>query len=82
MEQQTALTAFHQHVVVLSLLLKGDQDALAGRLRNGSVPLETFAQFIARHRLQLFVWSQLQASLLRQALPRQWLDQLKALSLK
>jgi Uncharacterised nucleotidyltransferase len=82
MEQQTALTAFHQHVVVLSLLLKGDQDALAGRLRNGSVPLETFAQFIARHRLQLFVWSQLQGSLLRQALPRQWLDQLKALSLK
>jgi hypothetical protein len=82
MEQRTALTAFQQHVVVLSFLLKGEQDALARRLRNGSVPLETFAQFIARHRLQLFVWSQLQGSLLRQELPRHWLDRLKALSLK
>jgi hypothetical protein len=82
MEQQTALTAFQQHVVVLSLLLRGDQDAFARRLRDGSVPLETFAQFITRHRLQLFVCSQLQGSLLRQALPRHWLDRLKVLSLK
>src|SRR5215468_8086514 len=71
-----------QHLSSLSFLIKGHHDAFAADLRNDAGRLEGFARFVAYHRLQLFVFSQLARSPVRKLLSDQWLNQLKALSLR
>jgi Uncharacterised nucleotidyltransferase len=71
-----------QHLSSLSFLIKGHHDAFAADLRNDAGRLEGFARFVAYHRLQLFVFSRLARSPVRKLLSDQWLNQLKALSLR
>ena len=66
-----------QHLTLLSCLLKEDYGAFARQLRDGGAGLETFAQFISRHQLQLFVFSRLNGSPVRQCMPSQWLGSLR-----
>jgi hypothetical protein len=81
MQKQAGLDSL-QHLTSLSLLIKGQHDAFAADLRNDADRLNSFARFIAYHRLQLFVFSQLERSPVRTVLTGQWLNQLKALSLR
>jgi len=73
--------SFQQNLALLSLLLKGNHDAAAGLLRDGGVRPDDFAHFLKQHRLQLFVFSTLEGSPVRELLPREWLDELKKFSL-
>src|SRR5688500_173585 len=71
-----------QHLASLSLLIKGHHDPFAADLRNDADRLKGFARFVAYHRLQLFVSSQLARSPVRTLLSGPWLNQLKAFSLR
>ena len=70
-------TSFQHHLAMLSLLLRGDHDAVADRLQHGVVRPNDFAQFLKQQRLQLFVFSLLDGSPVRKSLPRQWLHELR-----
>ncbi len=69
---------FRADVALLAQLIKGDHDAFAGVLGNDPERQARFAGLVAAHGLQPFVFSQLSRSPVRAALPRWWLDQLKA----
>ena len=73
---------FQNNLAFISLLLKGDHETVAESLRNGVVEPREFAQFLHRHRLQLFVCSLLGGSPVRKWLPREWVDELKIFSLR
>jgi Uncharacterised nucleotidyltransferase len=77
-----ASISFRQNLALLSLLLKGNHDAAAERLRNGVVEPAEFVQFLDRHALQLFVFSLLCGSPARKWLPPKSLDDLKIYSLQ
>jgi hypothetical protein len=77
-----ASISFRQNLALLSLLLKGNHDAAAERLRNGVVEPAEFLQFLNRHGLQLFVFSLLCGSPARKWLPPKFLDELKTYSLQ
>jgi Uncharacterised nucleotidyltransferase len=77
-----ALVNFQNNLAFISLLLKGDHEAAAERLRDGFVEPGEFAQFLQRHRLQLFVCSLLGGSPVQKWLPREWVDELKMFSLR
>jgi hypothetical protein len=68
---------FQQHLTLLSFLLKEDYGAFARQLRDGGDGLEAFAQFISRHQLQLFGFSRLNGSPIRQCIPSRWLGSLR-----
>jgi Uncharacterised nucleotidyltransferase len=77
-----ACAHFQNNVAFISLLLKGDHETAAEHLRNGVIETGEFAQFLRRHRLQLFVCSLLGDSPLLKWLPREWVNQLKTFSLR
>jgi hypothetical protein len=72
---------FQKNLAFISLLLKGDHETAAERLRDGVVEPREFAQFLGRHRLRLFVCSLLGSSPAQKWLPREWVDKLKMFSL-
>lgn len=74
-------TSYQHHLALLSLLLKGEHDAAAHCLQHGAVRPDEFGRFLTQHRLQLFVFSTLEGSPVRELLPREWLDELKKFSL-
>jgi hypothetical protein len=73
---------FQKDLAFISLLLKGDHEGAAKQLQNGFVKSLEFAQFLNRHRLQLFVCSLIGGSPVQKWLPAQWVDELRAFSLK
>lgn len=72
---------FQNNLAFISLLLKGDHESAAEHLQNGLVEPHELAQFMQRHRLQLFVCSMLGGSPVQKWLPQEWVNELKSFSL-
>ena len=73
---------FQENLAFISLLVKGDHESAAERLRDGFVEPREFAQFLYQHRLQLFVCSLLGGSPVWKSLPREWVDELRMFSVR
>jgi hypothetical protein len=71
---------FQKNLEFISLLLKGDQKTAAERLRDTVIEPYELAQFLDRHRLQLFLLSLLGGSPLQKWLPQEWLDKVRSVS--
>lgn len=69
---------FREDVALLAQLIGREHEAFAGALRHDPERVARFAQLVASHGLQLFVFSELMRSPVRASLPRPWLDELKA----
>jgi hypothetical protein len=75
-------SGFQQHLVLLAQLLKGNHDAAKDDLLQGAVHPYDFIRFVDEHRLQLCVFSLLDGSPARQALPADCMERLKRFALK
>ena len=65
---------FQNNLAFISLLLKGDHEAAAERLRDGFVEPGEFAQFLQRHRLVCLLFTR--RSPVQKWLPREWVAEL------
>jgi Uncharacterised nucleotidyltransferase len=80
--EDAAGVSFEKNLTLISFLLKGDHELAAKQLQKGFVKSREFAQFLQRHRLQLFVCSLLGGSPVQESLPREWVDELRIFSLR
>lgn len=79
--QRNRATSFQRQVQLLSLLLKGEHDAAARCLQNGTIQPGEFGRFVTHHHLQLWVFTALTGSPVRALMPREWMEELKKYTL-
>jgi hypothetical protein len=77
-----AAMSFQRNLELLSLLVKGNHDAVAAALQNGSSSQDDFIYFVEQHWLQLYVFALIEHSSARNWLQPKWFDQLKAYSIQ
>jgi hypothetical protein len=81
-KSKQAGTPFQRHLAILSLILKGEQEAAAEYLRCNAAPVHQFIRFIEKQNLQLLLASLLDGSPVRARLPQEYLRELKNSSLQ
>ena len=74
--------SFQANLGLFAMLLRGDHNAAADRLKQSYPQPIDFIRFIERHWLQQLIATLLEGSPVRKLLPRQWLEDLKVSTLR